>query len=238
MQNKPAYFALLLACTIFLENHPNTLPMVKKIIILCISIISSCGIIKAQEWTKKDSTWLLNVLDGKIDLKINEDTKKAIEDGRLITPSWMKNDNSKIKNIDIIKDLDYVGTIDSSRIHSIDPYSMPPAVYALYILYMEKIDSIYENGSIILSDRERQRLINVAPGGYDFNHILSMAFSPLYRQKIKNRKNASIYKGHFYTEPTIKLNERERRELNRAIRNIKRTPTVRTSEIRRGGIDD
>ena len=228
----------------------------KKIFITFIFIIVYLGNSFAQEWSKADSVWLLNVLDGKVDLKINEDTKKAIEEGRLAVPSWMKDENGIIKNIEITKDFDDVGMLDSARINSIDPYSMPPAVFSLYVLYMDKLDSIYESGSILLSDRDKNDLLNSMPasaryrvyyneygggiGGNDFNHMLSMVFSPAYRQKVKNRKNAEIYNGGLYREPTIKMSERERRQLNKAANNVnvKVSPTVRTSEFRRNGIDD
>ena len=230
--------------------------MSNRIFFFSFLVILSYNTINAQDWNREDSLWLLNVLDGKVDLKINEDTKKAIEDGRLIMPSWMKGDDGKIKNVEIIKDFDDAGLPDSASMQSIDPYSMPPAVYALYVLYIEKMDSIYESGSIMLSDSDRKTLLEAMPasarskfyysemgggiGGYDFNHLLSMVFSPSYRQKAKNRKNAAIYKGDFYTgEPSIKMTERERKEMNQAIRNTKPSiSTVRTSEFKRNGIDD
>ena len=228
----------------------------KKIFITFFLITVFFGNLFAQEWSKADSIWLLNVLDGKVDIKINDETKKAIEDGRFAVPSWMKDDNGNIRNIEITKDFDEAGALDSARINAVDPYSMPPAVYAMYVLYMEKMDSIYESGSIMLSDKEKNELMDAMPasaryriyyneygggiGGNDFNHLLSMVFSPSYRQKAKNRKNAEIYNGGLYREPTIKMSERERRQLNKAANNVnvRVSPTVRTSEIRRNGIDD
>ena len=230
----------------------------KKIFTAFFLIIVSYGNLFAQEWSKADSVWLLNVLDGKIDLNIREDTKKAIEEGQLAVPSWMKDESGNIKNIEITKDFDDAGMLDSARINYIDPYSMPPAVFSLYVLYMEKLDSIFENGSIMLSDKEKDDLMDAMPasgrrgfytneytsgggiGGNDFNHLLSMVFSPSYRQKAKNRKNAEIYNDGLYREPVIKFSEQERRQLNKAASNvsIKVSPTVRTSERRRNGIDD
>ena len=258
--------------------------MKKKIFTLCITLIFSCGAACAQEWSREDSIWLINVLEGKYDLKINEDTKKAIEDGRLALPSWMKNDEGKVNNIDITSDFDNAGVPDSARIHSVNPYSMPPAVFAMYILYTDKMDSIYESRSIIITDREKEMLIALLPTGTvqafslsfymhygnnsnvitfanrgmgqmlfqsaigpsvsattDFNHLLSMVFSPSHRQKVHNRKHATAYKG-YYDEGAISpvgVTERERRQLRQAMRNAKPTVAVgRTSEIRRSGIDD
>ena len=229
--------------------------MIKNIIILCVFFISTCGIINAQEWSKEDSLWLINILDGKYDLKINEDTKKAIEDGTLVLPSWMKNKEGDIIHLDIIRDLDNTGIPDSARIHSVDPYSMPPAVFAMYALYMNKMDSINKNSALVLSAEEKNKLLEAMPpsaryrfyyneggggiGGQDFNHILSMIFSPSYRRKYHNRKNALVYEGYFDTNEvkSFKMNERERDRLRQSVINIKAS-SVKTSGQRRNGIDD
>ena len=244
--------------------------MVKKTFILCLFVISSCGIVKAQNWSKEDSVWLANILEGKTELKINEDTKKAIEDGRLPVPSWMINEDGKITNIDIISDFN-IDLPDSLRIRSIDPYSMPPAVYSLYILQMNKLDPSgeykdFEDYNINLSDEEKE-IIKMAKnngttdammrtiasrmagniGGMagsgasinaDFNHLLSMVFSPLYRLRMKNQKNAAIYNG-YPRGPEYKLSESDRRRLNNNIIDIKKSQSNKvTFGIKRNGIDD
>ncbi|MDR0574264.1 MAG: hypothetical protein LBG96_09595 [Tannerella sp.] len=210
--------------------------MAKRFYIFCIFIISSCGFAGAQEWSKEDSIWLINILEGKINLEINKDTKKAIEDGRLIIPSWMNKEENKY-GIEMIKDFEHKVN-DSLRMHSVDPYSMPPAVYAMYVLYMEKMDSIYESRTLMLSAEERNKLEEAMPpsarnrfyyneqvggiGNLDFNHILCMIFSPSYRQKMHNKKNAISYK-NYYDEGAIKpivINERERSALRRSLINV------------------
>ncbi len=210
--------------------------MAKRLLILCLYIISSCGFIHAQEWSKEDSIWLINILEGKLNLEINEDTKKAIEDGRLITPLWMNKEDNKY-GIGIIKDFEQE-TDDSIRIHNIDPYSMPPAVYAMYVLYMEKMDSVNESRTLMLSAEDRKKLEEVMPasarnrfyynemtggtGNLDFNHILCMVFSPSYRQKMYNKKNANAYKD-YYDAGAIKaitISERERRQLRQSLINV------------------
>ena len=237
-------------------NIIDILPMAKKIFILCVFAISSCGIINAQDWSKEDSLWLINILEGKQELKINEDTKKAIEDGRLIIPSWMKNDDGQIYDIEILKDLN-AGQPDSTKVQNIDPYSMPPAVFALYVLYMDKMDSIYQNSALVLSTEDKKKLEEALPasaryklyyneygggiGGYDFNHILSMLFHPTYRRKMHNRKHATAYKNYISTDEvrTMTLSERERRELNRAVKNVKSSVfNVNVTGVKRNGIDD
>ena len=226
-----------------------------KVFIFFITFVSLCGAVNAQDWTKEDSLWLINVLEGKIDVKINEETKKAINDGRLIVPSWMKNDEGIINKIEISKDFSNEAVYDSTNIQGIDPYSMPPAVFALYVLYADRLDSMLNNRSVMLSDNDKNKLWDALPenvkyrfyydgfsggiGGLDFNHMLSMVFSPLYRQKVKNRKNAAIYRGDFYTrEPNIRITERERKEMNKTINNFKVSSPVITHGQRKSGIDD
>jgi hypothetical protein len=206
----------------------------------------------AQEWSKADSLWLLNVLEGKQELRINEETKKAIEEGRLILPSWMKDENGKPKNIDILKNFGETGKPDSSQYQRIDPYSMPPAVLAVYVLYMDKLDSLYENTTILLTSEERRNLEKLAPtfiigfseasgysGGHDFNHILSMLFIPSYRQQMRNRKYATSYK-NYYDDGAIRsinMTESERRQLRQSLFNISIKPE-NTPGVKRNGIDD
>jgi hypothetical protein len=221
--------------------------------------MSSFGVICAQDWSREDSLWLMNVLEGREEFKINEDTKKAIEEGRLIAPSWMLDSNNKLKNIELMKDLDDAGAIDSARI-SIDPYSMPPAVYALYVLYIDKMDSIYENKLSMITPSERKKLEEALPpsardrfyvsqdqlgrlsggvGGHDFNHILSMIFSPYYRLLVHNGKYATSYKNYYDEGAIIRIGftEGERRQMRQALRNVKVTYEKRPGQ-RMNTIDD
>ncbi|MDR3309216.1 MAG: hypothetical protein LBS80_04600 [Tannerella sp.] len=210
--------------------------MATKLKLLCVMAVVACftaTTAKAQEWSKEDTIWLLNVIEGRQELRINEATKKAIEEGRLILPSWFKEGDK----IELLKDLSNAGAIDSTRIRSVDPYTMPPAVFALYVLYMDKMDSICESQTIMLSKSEKEKLIEQLPpgsrgfsvngetgvgviGGFDFNHLLSMVFSPSYRNKYHNSKHATSYK-NYYDEgnvSSITMTEGERRQMRQALR--------------------
>ncbi|MDR1223430.1 MAG: hypothetical protein LBL07_11220 [Tannerella sp.] len=228
--------------------------MSNKIILLFLFITVIAGTVNAQYWSKEDSTWLKSVLEGG-EIRINEDTKKAIEDGRLIVPSWMKSSDNQIDNIELLKDFDHAGAIDSARIQSIDPYSMPPAVFALYVLNMNKMDSIYESSTCMLTAEDQKKLREMLPpevrdkiyvtqgiggiGGMDFNHLLSMVFSPSYRRLAHNAKHATAYK-NYYDAGAIKpigLTEREKKQLRQTVRNIK-TSAGREPGMKRNGIDD
>jgi len=224
-----------------------------KLALSVLLLLFSCLLIQAQGWSKEDSIWIKNVLEGKEELKINEETKKAIEEGRLIAPSRLKDADF---DLELSKDFDNTGVPDSVKVRRIDPYSMPPSVYALYILYLVQMDSVYQIQSIFITDDERKQLEKMMsigpsslfiPDGYfpggriggDFNHALSMIFSASYRQKMKNRKNATAYKNYYDSGFTrsIQITDRERKQMNNSINNIRPTGNFRTGQ-RRGGIDD
>jgi hypothetical protein len=231
--------------------------MCKRIVLLILFIIGVNGIVNAQHWSKEDSIWLRNVLERE-EIEINEDTKKAIEEGRLIVPSWMKNADNQINKIELLEKIEETQVPDSFRYQNVDPYSMPPAVFALYVLYLNKIDSINENRTCMLSKEEKKQLESLLPTGTmqalsfhtsdysaggsittDFNHILSMALSPSYRNKVHNAKHANAYK-NYYDADAIRptgLTEREKRQLRQAVRNLK-VSGHSDPGIKRNGIDD
>ncbi|MDR2232869.1 MAG: DUF4858 domain-containing protein [Tannerella sp.] len=234
----------------------------KHFVFVIFMIVSSLQIMNAQSWSKEDSLWLQNYLEGREPLKLNEETLKAIEEGKLIVPSWMKDENGNVR--ELIRDLDDAAALDSTyQLNRLDPLSMPPAVFALYVLYMDKVDSINASGTIMLSEAERNKLQEAIPpgertiyignlgtgappgilfgGSHDFNHALSMIFSSTYRQQQKNRKNANAYK--FYNDegamqPSFKLSEQEKRRLNNAVNNKRVNVKIKTSPNTLNGIDD
>ena len=232
--------------------------MKRKLSATGILLLFSCMFLFAQEWSKEDSLWLRNVLEGKETFKINEETKKAIEEGRLIVPSWIKNSDTD-SDMELIKDFDAAGMPDSTRIPTLDIYSMPPAVYALYVLYMDKMDSAYQAKSLVITDEERKELEALAPagaklfypytsnhtpgvsaGGLDFNQMLSMIFSAQYRRIAHNRKYATAYK-NYYDEGginrPIRISEHERKQLMKSVNNTRPSIKVNTGN-KFSGIDD
>ncbi|MDR1115087.1 MAG: hypothetical protein LBL33_02850 [Tannerella sp.] len=230
--------------------------MSKKFLLSCLLTIVVNGWMNAQEWSKEDSIWLKSIIEGDEDIKINENTRKAIEEGLLVVPSWMKNAENEIKRIEILKNLRETEVPDSVRIQSIDPYSMPPAVFALYVLYMNKIDSINSSQTCMLTDKDRQKLEDFVPpetrigayvssttggiGGLDFNHLLSMVFSPTYRRFAHNAKHATAYKNYYDEEAIrpISFTERERRQLRQSLRNIKVSSDIMPGQKKFNGIDN
>ena len=203
----------------------------------------------AQTWSKEDSIWLKNVLEGKEELIINEDTRKAIEEGRLILPSWMRNNDNNL-NFDLLRDFDNGGIPDDSlMMQHIHPFSMPPSVFALYVLYLDKMDSVFNAKSLIITDDERKKLEALLPSGtvhalhfnthdyspgfgvnMDFNHLLSLVFSAQYRRIAHNRKHATAYKNYYDNGPAprnMRITEQERKQLIRSANSYK--PPVKIS---------
>lgn len=229
-------------------------------IFIIFLFITSLQLINAQSWSREDSIWLKNYLEGKGELKLNEETLKAIEDGKLIIPSWMKNENGDIK--ELIKEFEDAAARDSTNIDRVNPLSMPPAVFALYVLYVDKVDSINASSSIMLSEAEKEKLreklppgdatiyvgnLGVgAPGGIfgnlDFNHALSMVFSSQYRRLQYNKKYANAYKFYYdegAIQPSYKLSESEKRRLNREVQNRRKVDfKIKISPSTVNGIDD
>lgn len=230
--------------------------MTKKALIISTLLLLTSGFAAAQNWSKEDSLWLIHVLEGKHDLQLNEETKKAIENGTLIAPSWLK-ENPLSSEPELTRELEDIGARDTTNIYDIDPYSMPPAVYALYVLYIEKIDSAYQNNTCMLSESDRRKLEEALPpaarnrfyfdehvggvGSMDFNHVLCMLFHPGYRRKMYNRKHATAYKNYYDagSAASIHISEQERRQLRKAVNNLKASPNVVDPfGVKRGGIDN
>ncbi|MCD7848485.1 MAG: DUF4858 domain-containing protein [Parabacteroides sp.] len=86
--------------------------------------------ISAQQWTKKDSVWLQNVLSGKEKLELNPETMKAIQSGSLINldepASNMK--LSPVSPLPILKDFSEYIKADTTR-RKIALKDLPPSVF-------------------------------------------------------------------------------------------------------------
>ena len=233
--------------------------MKQKLLLFVFLMFFSGASAVAQAWSKEDSIWLKNVLEGKEEMKINEETMKAIEEGRLIVPSWMQSDDQHF-NFDLLKDLEIGGAPDDSLIfRRLDPFSMPPSVCALYVLYLDKMDSAFTAKSLIITESERKQLEKLLPTGtvqmlyfntpdyspgfglsMDFNHLLSMVFSSQYRRIAHNRKHATAYKNYYDNGPTpraMRFTEQDRKQLMRSTNSYK-TPVRISFGQKMNGIDN
>ena len=101
--------------------------------------------ISAQQWTKKDSVWLQNVLSGKEKLELNPETMKAIQSGSFINldepASNMK--ISPVTPLPILKDFtEYIQTDSAHRKKALK--DLPPGVFWLYAPPPGKILPVYQ----------------------------------------------------------------------------------------------
>jgi hypothetical protein len=232
--------------------------MYKKIFFfLFLALVSRATF--AQQWSQADSVWLRNFLEGGA-IEVNEDTQRAIREGQLIVPSWMKkNDADGLKSIELLKDPENVSAVpDSFHIRNVDPYSMPPAVFALYVLYINKVDSLSETMTCMLTTEEKAKLEELLPAGTaqalslrtsddtpgatlstDFNYLLATLFSPLYRRRMYNARHATAYKNYYDAGvmPASRFTEREKRQLRQAVNALKISTIIHDPAIKRNGID-
>lgn len=121
--------------------------------------------ISAQQWTKKDSVWLQNVLSGKEKLELNPETMKAIQSGSLINldepASNMK--LSPVSPLPILKDFSEYIKADTTR-RKIALKDLPPSVFWLYSPPPGKILPVFQS---MLDEVKRDPI--TAPGGMFFD---------------------------------------------------------------------
>jgi hypothetical protein len=172
--------------------------MGKRFILLLVIGVHQTGSLYAQ-WTEKDSIWLDNVLSGKETLKLNPDVLKAIESGTLLNTD--KQSPSKQMKIDpgripINKDFtEYLspGNIlkDVEDARDVDPFSMPPAVFMQYGPAIFLPENKFGNAFMIPGHIKENA---ARPSGHSFDDALRSIFSPSFRAKERNRKNANAWK--------------------------------------------
>ena len=120
--------------------------MRKQLFIVMLICLRGADYMSAQQWTKKDSVWLQNVLSGKEKLELNPETMKAIQSGSLINldepASEMK--MAPVTPLPILKDFtEYIQTDSTNRKKA--PKDLPPGVFWLYSPPPGKILPVYKN---------------------------------------------------------------------------------------------
>ena len=188
----------------------------------------------AQEWSKEDSIWLQNILEGKEVLKLNEDVIKAIKDGQALPPFQMKKEVNP--NLEIIKDFENIEAPDLDS--KIDLKSMPRGVFYLHIDKMVKMNpSTNTEFSFSLTDKELNQIksslpttlsdmiipVNTDPlHSYGVGNIFSII--PFLVNKISNRQ----------PEPDEnkpkRFNESERQQLNESINSLRQSIEASTEQ--------
>lgn len=120
--------------------------MRKQLFIVMLICLRGADYMSAQQWTKKDSVWLQNVLSGKEKLELNPETMKAIQSGSLINldepASEMK--MAPVTPSPILKDFtEYIQTDSTNRKKA--PKDLPPGVFWLYSPPPGKMLPVYKN---------------------------------------------------------------------------------------------
>ena len=175
--------------------------MIHKLFTCFVALFIYSYLAMAQEWSKEDSIWLQNVLEGKEVLKLNEKAKKAIEDGNLIPSLMRKNEN---RYFDIIIDFNNLGRPDPVR--KIDLYAMPPAVFSLYIRTMAETDtSTFSTYKFTLSDEEKAQIKIPNP-------IFSSMITPLNTDPLHVYGGGNLINGFNFLINLIFKNQQEQKE--------------------------
>lgn len=120
--------------------------MRKQLFIVMLICLRGADYMSAQQWTKKDSVWLQNVLSGKEKLELNPETMKAIQSSSLINldepASEMK--MAPVTPLPILKDFtEYIQTDSTNRKKA--PKDLPPGVFWLYSPPPGKMLPVYKN---------------------------------------------------------------------------------------------
>jgi hypothetical protein len=178
--------------------------MGKRFILLLFIGIHQTGSLYAQ-WTEKDSVWLENILSGKETIKLNPDVLKAIEYGTLLNTDMISpSDQMKIVpgRIPIQKDFtEYLspGKIqkDMEDARDVDPFSIPPAVFMQYGPAIFLPENTF-NKAFVMPAHIKENA--ASPSGRSFDDALRSIFSPSFRARERNKKNANAWK-HYNNYP-------------------------------------
>ena len=171
----------------------------RKTIVFILCCLQNTILVYAQ-WTKEDSVWLDKVLSGKETIKINPEFQKAIESGTLINTDVMSpSEQMKIVpgHIPISKDFtEYLspGTIqkDIEDVRDVDPFDIPPALFMRYGPQFPPKGDKYNKAAFIVPQGIKENAVR--PSGRSFDDALRSIFSPSFRARERNRKNANAWK--------------------------------------------
>lgn len=159
------------------------------LLIVCLTVVTA-----QAQWSAKDSLWLRDILSGKDTLRLNPETMESIRIGTFLNPEKLQMPmGSAPLELPITKDFrEYFEEEDTTVSKAFGKLTdLPPHVVLRY--YNPKMP---ENRLEFSDEYFYFYLKNIARGmkaspGHDFAHILNTAFSPEYRQLMRNRKNAA-----------------------------------------------
>lgn len=177
--------------------------------LLLLSLHSTTLLHAQDKWTKQDSIWLQRVLSGKEKLQLNDDAKKTIESGNLLSPDPYTKEQMKMKSAELPIMKSFEGITAPELKHKLKPDELPPPVYKLY--GMDLKDSLPDVTRSTFFDRkttaELKRLYGIPPLDpsnkilirlivvkFDSEDIMRTIFWPSHRAKKRNKKNANTWK--------------------------------------------
>jgi len=148
--------------------------MHKQLLIVMLICLKGADYISAQQWTKKDSVWLQNVLSGKEKLELNPETMKAIQSGSFINLDEPASDMkmSPVTPLPILKDFtEYIQTDSTYR--KIALKDLPPGVFWLYAPPPGKFLPVYKNMLEAWKNDPMNRSHNTGFVTFDFAEMTS-----------------------------------------------------------------
>ena len=157
--------------------------MNKLFFVSIVVLLISIQQVKAQ-WAKTDSVRLQNILSGKDTLRINPEFQRLIKDGGII------NFGPKEKL----------------------PLTPSRSKIPIETDFSEIVKPTYDK-NLQIKENAFDFKVNsneIPPKGYDFNDVLSNILSPSYRQKMKNRENATAWK-HYNDIPSPEILEKRKK---------------------------
>ncbi|MDR0536885.1 MAG: hypothetical protein LBH04_02380 [Tannerellaceae bacterium] len=117
----------------------------KKLIFIFAVAIFTTEVIHAQ-WTKEDSTWLGNVLSGKEELRLNQETIKAIRSGTFLNLGEpIAKPLSYPIQLQIQSQFENIAAFDTTRFpNELNPDIMDPYLYFKYFFTFVKLPPLKE----------------------------------------------------------------------------------------------
>lgn len=193
--------------------------MCKQPLIWIFFCLYCTGFVHAQ-WTAKDSLWLHKALNGSDTIRLNPETMRAIQGGTFLQPETPSSplllDKPKLP---ITKDFsEYIEKEDA--VGRVPLKDLPAWVYWWHKFDEGPVDKQISPRLFDFMDIYKSKNAGgYKTPGYDFNHLLSMAFSSKYRRHQRNMNNAKNLR--YYNDPlppedlTVKRKEylRQQREL-------------------------
>lgn len=196
--------------------------LLRKTTCLCSLILFTLSL--HAQWTREDSVWIEGVKSGKIKLELNPETKKAIDEGRLIKIAPPQNAmRGSAAQLPITKEFTDIKPEEEEYGHSINPASLPPAI----LLRLDVPDSARIKSFVYVApptDYISMKLIPIGTSGlyvtahtgdlnpivkdgqsrggamggvgfaFSMEDILRQIFMPSERAKKRNRKHATAWK--------------------------------------------